>query len=81
MEIMTAIVMGIVGGLLVKALFLKNSQLSWDAIFGVVGGLVSYYLYTSLTSTATKAVFILGTAVVFAGLLHEIWNRLGKKAA
>lgn len=80
MEIITAVVMGIVGGLLVKALFLKDSHVLWDAAFGVVGGLASYYLYTSLESNVSSAVFALGTAVVIAGLLHEIWSRFSKTA-
>lgn len=81
MEIITYLVMGIVGGLLVKALFLKESNILWDAIFGVVGGIAAYYLYTSLTADVTKAVFTLGTAVVIAGVLHEAWKRFGGKAA
>lgn len=80
MEILTAVVMGIVAGLLVKALFLKDSQVLWDAIFGVVGGLAAYYLYTSLSTDITKAVFTLGTAVVIAGILHAVWTRISKAA-
>jgi uncharacterized membrane protein YeaQ/YmgE (transglycosylase-associated protein family) len=79
--VITAIVMGIVGGLLVKALFLKDSHIMWDAAFGVVGGIAAYYLYTSLTADVSKAVFALGTAVVVAGFLHEIWRRFGGHTA
>lgn len=80
MEIITALVMGIVGGLLVKALFLKDSHILWDAVFGVIGGIAAFYLYGSLTADVSTAVFALGTAVVVAGLLHEVWTRFGKTA-
>lgn len=80
MEILTAIVMGIIGGLLVKALFLKDSHILWDAAFGVVGGIAAYYLSTALTADVTEAVFTVGTAVMVAGILHEVWKRLGKTA-
>ena len=40
MVIAVAVVMGIIGGLVVKALFLKESHLVWDAAFGLVGGSV-----------------------------------------
>ncbi len=80
MEILTFIVMGIIGGLLVKALFLKESHIVWDAAFGAIGGVAAYYLSTSLTADVTQAVFTVGTAVVVAGLLHEVWKRLGKTA-
>ena len=76
----TAIVMGIVGGLLVKALFLKDSHVIWDATFGAVGGLAAYYLYQSLTTDVAAAVFALGIAVVVAGVLHAIWSRFAKAA-
>lgn len=76
----TAIVMGIVGGLLMKALFLKDSHIVWDAVFGAVGGLAAYYLYSSLTADVTQAVFALGTAVVVAGILHAVWSRFAKAA-
>jgi uncharacterized membrane protein YeaQ/YmgE (transglycosylase-associated protein family) len=79
-EIITAIVMGIVAGLLVKYLFLKESNLTWVAVFGVVGAVIAYFLYTSLTADVTKAVFTLGAAVVIAGILHMLWSRLGKAA-
>lgn len=75
-----AIVMGIVGGLLMKALFLKDSHVVWDAAFGAVGGLAAYFLYQSLTTDIAAAVFALGTAVVVAGVLHNIWTRLAKTA-
>jgi hypothetical protein len=72
-----AIAMGILGGLVVKALFLKESNLTWDAIFGLVGGVAAYFLYRSLSVDVLRAVFALGTAVVVAGVLHEVWTRLG----
>jgi hypothetical protein len=59
-----------------KALFLKDSHIVWDAAFGAVGGLAAFYLYDSLTADATQAVFALGTAVVVAGILHAIWSRV-----
>lgn len=71
-----AIVMGIVGGLLMKALFLKESHILWDAAFGAVGGLAAFYLYDALTADATEAIFALGTAVVVAGILHAVWSRV-----
>ncbi|MCA1840487.1 MAG: hypothetical protein ABR507_03785 [Actinomycetota bacterium] len=80
MEILTAVVMGIIAGLLVKALFLKDSHIMWDAAFGVIGGVVAYYLRTALTGHVNTAVFTLGIAVVVAGLLHEIWDRFHKTA-
>ncbi|HLI57841.1 MAG TPA: hypothetical protein VKY26_12515 [Actinomycetota bacterium] len=79
MVIAIAVVMGIVGGLLVKALFLKQSKLAWDAIFGLVGGVAAYFLYKSLSVDVLRAVFALGTAVVVAGIIHEAWDRLGGK--
>jgi hypothetical protein len=75
-----AIAMGILGGLVVKALFLKESNLTWDAIFGLVGGVAAYFLYRSLNVDVLRAVFALGTAVVVAGVLHEVWTRFGKTA-
>ena len=77
MEIFTGILMGIVAGLLVKALFLKDSHIGWDAIFGVVGGVAGFYLFSSLHTEVTKAVFALGSGVLVAGVLHELWNRIG----
>lgn len=71
-----AVVMGIVGGLLMKALFLKDSHIVWDVAFGAVGGLGAFYLYEALSSDVTEAVFALGTAVVIAGILHAIWTRV-----
>jgi uncharacterized membrane protein YeaQ/YmgE (transglycosylase-associated protein family) len=79
--IAVAVVMGIVGGLIVKALFLKESKLAWDAVFGLVGGVAAYFLYRSLSVDVLRAVFALGTAVVVAGLLHEAWTRIGGKTA
>ena len=81
MEIFTGILMGVVAGLLVKALFLKDSNIGWDAIFGVVCGIAGFYLYTALSTEVTKAVFALGSGVVVAGILHELWRRLGGKTA
>jgi len=75
-----AVAMGILGGLLVKALFLKESNLTWDAVFGLVGGVAAYFLYRSLNVDVLRAVFALGTAVVVAGILHEVWTRFGKTA-
>ena len=72
--------MGIVGGLVVKALFIKESNLTWDAIFGIVGGVAAYFLFKSLSVDVLRAAFALGTAVVVAGLLHEVTKRLGKTA-
>lgn len=80
MDVIVAIVMGIVGGLLVKALFLKDSHILWDALFGLVGGVAAFFLSTSLSEDVAQAVFALGTAVVVAGLLHEIWTRFTKTA-
>ena len=71
MVIGIAIAMGILGGLVVKALFLKESNLTWDAIFGLVGGVAAYFLYRSLSVDVLRAVFALGTAVVVAGVLHR----------
>jgi len=82
MEILTAVVMGIVGGVLVKALFLKDSPILWDAVFGVIGGLTAYYLSSSaLNADVIKAVFTIATAVLVAGVLHELWKRFGGSAA
>lgn len=81
MEILTAIVVGVVAGILVKALFLKDSQLIWVALFGAVGGLAAYYLHSALTADVIKAVFMLGTAALIAGVFHELWNRFGGKTA
>lgn len=80
MEIFTAVVMGVVAGLLLKALFLKDSHILWDAGFGAIGGLVAYYISTALTDDVTSAIATVGTAVIVAGLLHEIWTRFGKTA-
>ena len=78
--ILTAVVMGIIGGLLVKALFLKDSHILWDAVFGVVGGLTAYYLSTSVSSDVTTYLYTMGMAVLVAGILHEVWKRFGKTA-
>lgn len=75
-KVLIAIVMGVVGGLLMKALFLKESHIVWDAVFGAVGGLAAFYLYDALNADQTEAVFALGTAVVIAGLIHAIWSRV-----
>jgi uncharacterized membrane protein YeaQ/YmgE (transglycosylase-associated protein family) len=80
-EIFTGILMGIVAGLLVKALFLKDSHIGWDAIFGVIGGIAGFYLYSELSAEVTKAVFALGSGVLVAGLLQEAWRRFGSKTA
>jgi len=80
MEILTAIMLGIVGGILVKALFLKDSSILWDAVFGVIGGLVAYAVATNTTADIARYVATTGTAVVVAGVLHEIWRRFGKTA-
>lgn len=76
----TAIVMGIVGGLLVKVLFLKDSNVVWDAGLGAVGGIGAYYLSRTVSTDVTQAVFALGTAVVIAGVLNEVWKRFVKTA-
>lgn len=81
MVIAVAIVMGIIGGLIVKALFLKESNLMFDALFGLVGGVAAYFLYRSLSADVLRAVFALGTAVVIAGVLAEAWKRIGGKTA
>ncbi len=81
MEIITAVVMGAVAGLLIKALFLKDSPIIWSVAFGAIGGLVAYYLSTALTEDVTTALATVGTAVIVAGVLHELWNRFGGKTA
>ena len=80
MEILTAVVLGIIGGLVMKALFLKESNVLWAAVFGVVGGLVAYFLTATVTENVAEYVATIGTAVVVAGLLHRIMNGLGKTA-
>src|SRR5205085_12039255 len=72
-----AIAMGILGGLVVKALFLKESNLIWDAIFGLVGGVAAYFLYRSLNVDVLRAVFALATAVVVAVVLHDVLTCFG----
>jgi len=76
-DIFTGILMGIVAGLLVKALFLKDSNIGWVALFGVLGGVAGFSLYTHLTADVTKAVFALGSGIVVAGILHEVWRHIG----
>lgn len=76
----TAIVMGVVGGLLMKALFLRESHIIWDVAFGGIGGLSAFYLQRYLNDDVTVAVFALGVAVVIAGILHAIYTRLAKPA-
>lgn len=80
MDILMAIVLGIVAGLVMKALFLKDSHVAWDVAFGVIGGLVAYGLATAVTEDVARHIATTGTAVVVAGVLHEIWRRLGKTA-
>ncbi|MGH2705495.1 MAG: hypothetical protein ACRDJ4_10500 [Actinomycetota bacterium] len=75
-----AIVMGVVGGLLMKVLFHRDSNILWDVVFGVLGGAAAYGLYTTLSADVTQAVFALGISVVVAGLLYEIWTRFTKAA-
>jgi hypothetical protein len=60
--IAVAVLMGILGGLVVKALFLKESNLVWDAVFGAVGGVAAYFLYRQLSVDVLRAIFALGTA-------------------
>src|SRR5207247_919261 len=60
-EIFTGILMGVVAGLLVKALFLKDSHVVWDAIFGVVGGVGGFYLFASLHREVAQALFAVGS--------------------
>lgn len=81
MVIGIAILMGLVGGLIVKALFLKESNLVFDAVVGAAGGLAAWFLYRSLSADVLRAVFALGIAVVIAGLVHEAWQRIGGKTA
>lgn len=80
MDIVLAVVMGIVAGLLIKALFLKDSELIWDLGFGAIGGLAAFYLRTALTADVVKVVFTIGTATMVAGVLHEVWKRIHKAA-
>lgn len=80
MEILTAVVLGIVAGLLMKALFLRESHIMWDVAFGAIGGLVSYGLVIAATPDVAGYVATIGTAVLVAGVLHEIWRRFGKTA-
>lgn len=81
MEILLAVVFGVVAGVLVKALFIKDSNVAWDLGFGAIGGLAAYYLRTALlTDTVVTYIFTIGTAVLVAGLLHEIWDRMHKTA-
>jgi uncharacterized membrane protein YeaQ/YmgE (transglycosylase-associated protein family) len=75
-----AIAMGIVGGLLMKALFLKDSHIIWDVVFGVAGGLAAFYLPRYLNDDVTGALFALGVAVVIAGVLSTIYTRFVKPA-
>ncbi len=63
-----------------KALFLKDSPIVWDAVFGIVGGLVAYYMATALTADIARYVATTATALLVAGLLHEVWRRFGKTA-
>lgn len=79
-DILVAIVLGVVAGLLMKALFLKESPVAWDVAFGAIGGLVAYYLATAVTGNAARYIATFATAVVVAGVLHELWRRLDKTA-
>ncbi|MDQ4149006.1 MAG: hypothetical protein M3164_03285 [Actinomycetota bacterium] len=78
MEILTAVVVGVVAGILMKAVFLKESSLAWDAALGAVGGVVAYFLSTSLSATVYGYVALAGVALAIAGLLYGLTGRFGK---
>ena len=80
MEILIAIVLGVVAGLLMKALFLNESHIMWDVAFGAIGGLGAYYLFQVLTGDVAEGVRTLGIALVVAGILHQLYTRFGKTA-
>ena len=78
-QILTAVVLGIVAGVLMKALFLKDSHIGWDVALGAIGGLVAYYIATASTNVADYVATI-GTAVVVAGVLNLIRTGFGRTA-
>ncbi len=79
MEILTAIVLGVVAGLVMKFIFLKDAPVIWAAAFGVVGGVAAYYLQGALEGDVATAVTTTALALLVAGLLYEVWTRFGGK--
>ena len=80
MEILVAVVLGIVAGIVMKAIFLKESSMVWDAALGAIGGLVAYFLSTSLSPTVYGYVALAGVALAIAGLLYGLTGRFGRTA-
>ena len=80
MEVLAAVVLGIAAGIFIKGVFLKDSNTMWSVVLGAAGGLVAYFLSTTLSEDIYGYVATLGTAVVVAGVLFGITGKFGKTA-
>jgi hypothetical protein len=80
MEVLAAVVLGIAAGIFIKGVFLREANTMWSVVLGAAGGLVAYFLSTTLSEDIYGYVATLGTAVVVAGILTLITGRFGKTA-
>lgn len=81
MEVLAAVVLGIAAGIIIKGVFLKDSNVMFDVVFGAIGGLVAWFLSGQLSESIYGYVAILGTATVIAGVLMGLFGRFGKTTA
>ena len=80
MEVLAAVVLGIAAGLFIKGVFLKDSNTMWTVVLGAAGGLVAYFLSTTLSEDIYGYVATLGTATLVAGILAVIFGKFGRTA-
>ncbi|MGQ0680156.1 MAG: hypothetical protein ACT4OM_10995 [Actinomycetota bacterium] len=80
MEVLTAVVLGIAAGILIKTVFAKEAEMIWSVVLGAAGGLVTYFLSTMLSEGIYEYIATLGTATVVAGVLYALVGKFGKTA-
>ncbi len=80
MEVLAAVVLGIAAGIFIKGVFLRETNTMWSVVLGAAGGIVAYFLSTTLSEDIYGYVATLGTAVVVAGILTLITTKFGKTA-
>ena len=81
MEVLAAVVLGIVAGVFIKGVFLKDSSILWDVVLGAPGGLIAYFLAGALSEDVYGYVAMLGTATLIAGVLTGIVGQVRKTTA
>ena len=81
MEVLAAVVLGIVAGVFIKGVFLKDSSILWDVVLGAAGGLIAYFLAGALSEDVYAYVATLGTATLIAGVLVGIFGQMRKTTA